>query len=335
MRMIGKLLTSALTAVLAVSLFAAPAFAAVETDKGASQTYRITLHSGNQGVITAAPGWSLADGVATKDVAYGDAVDFGGIQVSVHDGSKYYVKGLRPAEQNNGYMKYYVALPGSNGALANASAAVADKDKDYVVAYGLNSQRVKYTVRFVDANGVEIADPVDYIGNVGDEVAPVASYIDGYVPNVVMQTKTLGTDESQNVIAFTYRNVPGVRTIQLPGNVIQVITPGGAVATVTPEEADEEGATPEVVADDGTVILDDEGTPLAAPVDEVSLDDDETPLAESGALEGADAPGEAAADGANPLSWMLPLLLICVAAGLIVFFALMVRGRRKSEGKAE
>ncbi len=319
MRLISKLFSGALTLALAVGLFAVPAFA--EEGEQPEGTYRVTLYSGNQG--TFAQGEQV---VFYPTPGEDIAVMFNGIQVNVNDG-KYYVKGIRPAEQNNGYEKYFVAKPNGAGVMEAIKEVPADKDVDYVVAYGLTSERVQYTVRFVNEAGADIADPVTYWGNVGDEVAPVASYVDGYVPNAVMQTKTLTNNQADNVIAFTYRNVPGVRTIQLPGNVIQVVTPEGATATITPAAPAEDGTTPEVTADDGTVIYDENGTPLAAPVDELSLDDNETPLAEAG-----EATADMNADaGGNPLGWMLPALIACIVAGFIVFLALFMRTRRKNE----
>lgn len=315
MRMISKLLSGALTLALAVGVFAVPAFA----DEGAPEkTYRVTLYAGEQGTVNG------TDKIAF-DVAPGASVSFDGVQIAIKDGSKYYAKGIRPAEQNNGYEKYCVAKPDANGVMQGS--VKVDKDYDYVVAYGLTSERVQYTVRFVDEAGTDIADPVTYWGNVGDEVAPVAGYVEGYVPHAVMQTKTLVNDEAENVIAFTYRHVPGVRTILLPGGVIQVVTPGGATATVTPATPAEDGTTPEVTADDGTVILDENGTPLAAPIDELSLDNNETPLAAAG-----EAPADTNANaGGNPLGWMLPALIGCIVAGFIIFLALFMRMRRKNE----
>lgn len=326
MRMISKLVSCAFSVALAAGLLAVPAFADEATE--ATHDYQITVYAGNQGTISQVPeGWVSNGDSATVSVGYGEKLSFNGFAVTVQDSEKYYVKGIRPAEQNNGYQKYYAALADANGVMTEEPASyVADKDQDFVVAYGLKSERVGYTVRFVDVNGNDILNPMTYTGNVGDEIAPVASYIDGYVPNAVMQTKTLGRNEADNVVAFTYRNVPGVTTVQLPGNVIQVITGTGATATIEPAAPDAEGATPEVVADDGTVIIDDTGTPLAAPADELSLDDNETPLAEGSTFD-----SEAASGAANPINWMLPVLLLCIAAGVIVFLALMFRARRKEQ----
>ena len=150
MRMISKLLSGALTLALAMGVLVAPAFA----DEGnQAKTYRVTLYAGEQGTVNG------SDKIAF-DVAPGASVSFDGIQIAIKDGSKYYAKGIRPAEMNSGYEKYYVAKPDANGVMQGS--VTVDKDYDYVVAYGLTSERVQYTVRFVNEAGADIADPVTY-----------------------------------------------------------------------------------------------------------------------------------------------------------------------------
>ncbi len=70
------------------------------------------------------------------DMAYGDRVSFNLSSVTLHDNSKYYVKGIRESGRDN-------------NTLGLVSFKV-DRDLDFVVAYGLLGDAVAYTINYVD-----------------------------------------------------------------------------------------------------------------------------------------------------------------------------------------
>ncbi len=333
-----KRLTAAFMAgVLTCALGAAPAFAV--TPDLPAPSYQVALYAGGQGTFSAEglpAGWVLSeDGTALHaqvDAVAPSAVSFDGIQVGLGEESPYYVKGVRPAAKNNGYQKYYVG--GASEASVLSGSVTVGQDEDYVVAYGLKSQRVPCTVRYVDAQGVPIAPNATFIGDVGDVPAPVAAYVEGYLPRANTVTKTLVSNQAENVLTFNYVRVAGSTTVLLPGNIIAIVTPAGETIPVVPvgipaAGAEGAGEAVPVTAADGTVILDDAGTPLAAPVAEESLDDAETPLASGADLTTQDQPVSEPFAAIPLASWLVPAGIGSAAAGLILFLVLLLRQRRK------
>lgn len=357
---------------LVVSLCAAPAFAD-PTPSDLSSTndstaaapsyegnrYTVTVYGGNQGTVNG------EDSVALGPVALGETVDFSELTVEVPSGSKYYAKGVRLAGLDNvrsdknrngqttaGEMTVMAATVQTDGRLAGT--ATITEDTDFVVAYGILANRVAYTVTYTDADGNELAPARTFFGDIGDVPATAPVYIEGYLPDASLLTKTLVEDESQNVFPFVYaRLAPEFQTEENPetGDVT-VTTPGGATtapvynttpatapttpaATTAPagagtaEGAVAEGttvATTPLTTDDGTEVVADDGTPLNAPQEE-SLDDDETALAS-----GAEQPGNEAAADSN--AW-LPWAVAAVALAAVIAFILVRASRKSKEEEAE
>lgn len=347
---------------LAVSLCAAPAFADPATgdvidssdSTAVAQSYEgsrytATVYGGNQGTVNG------EDSVTLGPVALGETVDFSELTVEVPAGSKYYAKGVRLAGLDNvrsdknrngqttaGEMTVMAATVQTDGRLAGT--ATITEDSDFVVAYGILANRVAYTVTYTDADGNELAPARTFFGDIGDVPATAPVYIEGYLPDTSLLTKTLVEDESQNVFPFVYtRLAPEFQTEENPetGDVT-VTTPGGATtapvynttpatapttpaATTAPAGAGTaEGAAVEatpLTTDDGTEVVADDGTPLNAPQEE-SLDDDETALAS-----GAEQPGNEAAADSN--AWVPWAVAAAVLAAVIAF--ILVRASRKSK----
>lgn len=352
---------------LAVSLCAAPAFADPATgdvidssdSTAVAQSYEgsrytATVYGGNQGTVNG------EDSVTLGPVTLGETVDFSELTVEVPAGSKYYAKGVRLAGLDNvrsdknrngqttaGEMTVMAATVQTDGRLAGT--ATITEDTDFVVAYGILANRVAYTVTYTDADGNELAPARTFFGDIGDVPATAPVYIEGYLPDASLLTKTLVEDESQNVFPFVYtRLAPEFQTEENPetGDVT-VTTPGGATtapvynttpatapttpaATTAPagagtaEGAAAEGAAVEatpLTTDDGTEVVADDGTPLNAPQEE-SLDDDETALAS-----GAEQPGNEAAADSN--AWVPWAVAAAVLAAVIAF--ILVRASRKSK----
>lgn len=305
MSIVKKALSGALAAALACTMLAAPALAA-------DGSYRVTVYGGNQGTVNGAA-------AAMDSVAAGGQVDFGSFDVKLADpAGKYYVKGIRPASDNNAALTMFAD---ANGSLAGNSAAITE-DTDFVVAYGIAANRTEFTVNYVDANGATIWPSQTFVGDVGDTPAATAPYIEGYIPQAYSITGTLSANAADNVFTFAYQRLPEGYTTIIDNGILYIVLPDGTRIPVPGVPAGTDGV---VAAPDGTAVIADDGTPLAAPVDEMTIDDDENPLASG-------AEGQSAQ--ASILGWLLPLLAACVAAAVIVFAALMVHRRRKEAEEA-
>lgn len=279
-------------------------------------TYTVRLYGGNRGTVN---GQEMAQWTG---VAYGGTVDLGQAAIKVTD-DKYYAKGARLAGLDNVKDVEYVAIADINGKLTGG--VTVTEDADYVIAYGIMADRVEYTVQCVDASGARIAEPLTFWGDIGDIPAVRAPYIDGYVPNAYAATLPLQADADKNVVTFTYsRLAAGYTTSQNPNGTINVTTPQGSTVTVTgiPATATAD-ATGEVIAPDGEVIPTEDGTPLAVPIDSMSIGDEEAPLAS------ADEIGETNAQAFALNNWVSVALVVGAIALLIVAFVLWRRNRQK------
>lgn len=169
-------------------------------------TYTIRISAGTQGLIDG------QESVVYIGLNYGDRVNFNLRDVILKDGSKYYIKGVRPAGRDN------------NTSYAASSFLVAG-DADYVIAYGLLTDAVAYTVEYVDSNGRVLAPAETYYGNVGDKPVVAFLYIEGYKPNAYNLTRTLKSDASKNIFRFTYTKVQ-TPAPEMPGQPGQPERPG-------------------------------------------------------------------------------------------------------------
>ncbi len=328
--MIKKCLSVVVSALIVASLCIMPAFASNGSVKQDARTYRVTLYAGNSGVF------SDGSDAITWDVPFGGSVDFGARGITVTCPEKYYIKGVRLAADNSSKVAASMdASTESVNAPIPGGANNVTQDEDFVVTYGIKANRTAFTAKYVDANGNEIVSSDTYYGEIGDKVAPVAKYVEGYLPRENSQTLTLsGAADADNTIVFNYQKIADPNyVIRIIENNTVIILPGGEEVVITPTPiAEGEEAAP-VTTPEGEVILADDGTPLATPIDEVDLDDNETPLADAGdgIVEGNQATGLAIE---SPLGWIIPALLACVVCSLAVFFALLLRNRRRDAQEA-
>ena len=102
-----------------------------------------------------------------------------------------------------------------------------------MVAYGIRGDMVAYTVNYQDADGNELAPSQQFYGNVGDKPVVAYRYIDGYVPQAAALTKTLSSNEAENVFTFVYEEGESGTVVQTPGTAGGVTT---VVETVTVTE---------------------------------------------------------------------------------------------------
>lgn len=243
-----RVLSVACAAGLVASLGAVPAFAEPASDaaapaRGLAQSYegteyQVTVYSGNQGTVNG------GESVTLGPVALGDTVDFSDLTVEVPADSKYYAKGIRLAGLDNirsdknrdgkntaGEVTVMAANVNANTGALEGSTVVTE-DTDFVVAYGIMANRVSFTVTYTDTEGNELAEPQTFFGDIGDVPATAPVYIEGYVPDASLLTKTLVEDESQNVFPFVYtRLAQGYQTEENPDTGgVDVVAPDGSTA---------------------------------------------------------------------------------------------------------
>lgn len=191
---LGKMLKKGLLTVCTCALvMAQTGLCTAFAEKGGNEkeyTYTVTLYAGKEG--------TFADGsseVKITELKTGDVVSFagqiGGVQLK--DSGKYYVKGVRESGKDNNTV--------------SAPAFTVDSDREYVVAYGIKGDMVSYTVNYQDESGNALRQSEKFYGVVGDKPVVAFQYIDGYQPQAYNLTKTLNSNEADNVFTFTYKKI--------------------------------------------------------------------------------------------------------------------------------
>lgn len=317
MKMMKKILASALVAAMLFSLSSVTAFASQQPDPSTSivpspikdtitidrlaedYTYTITFLAGNQGILDSTKlSYELtgsrtaeqlqitpsADRITIANLKAGDKIGYAAqslVTIKDNEESKiYYVKGFR--------------LSGRDNALAMQTDTInVSEDTEYVVAYGIKGEQVKYTVKYQKENGESLASDDVFYGNIGDKPIVAYKYINGYTPKTVAFTKTLDQNEAENVFVFVYEKTPNQKTkevvteeteynyVTVGGETIIVNGGGAAGGTASNVTGGGNAAGANAGGDDTTG----EGTTGEAAIpgiDEsqiVDLDDEETPLA--------------------------------------------------------
>ncbi len=190
----------------------------------ARYTYTIRIFAGQQGTIGG------GEMIVYEGLNYGDRVSFNLRDVTLNDNSKYYVKGIRWSGRDN-------------NTVGTTSFQVTE-DRDYVVAYGLLTDAVAYTINYVDAAGNALAPSETYYGNVGDRPVIAYLYIAGYQPQAYNLTGTLSENAAENIFNFVYTPVGAGGVTVIPGAPGGGTVPGGpgapggpgGEAPVPPEE---------------------------------------------------------------------------------------------------
>ncbi|MBR0417372.1 MAG: MucBP domain-containing protein [Firmicutes bacterium] len=163
-------------------------------------TYHVRVYAGNPSIGKL----TVGDGkVYEEDVAYGQTFSFD-LKNNVEIVNKeYFAKGIRESGKDN--------------STYNATSFKIVRDIDYVVAYGMESTAVTYTVNYVDENGNPLMESATFYGNVGDKPVVAFKYHEGYQPQAYNLTKTLSADPDENVFTFEYTEIPETQTIVIPG----------------------------------------------------------------------------------------------------------------------
>lgn len=190
---------------------------------------------------------------------------------------------------------------------------------------------VAYTVNYQDADGNELAPSQQFYGNVGDKPVVAYRYIDGYIPQAAALTKTLSSNEAENVFTFVYEEGES-------GTVVETVTvtegTGAAAGTGTAAGAGAAGTagagagagTGAAGTEEGgdTTTIEGEDVPQGDGGNVVDLDEEDTPL---GNIDVDESGADSDSGSGFPLAGSIAVGVIAVAilAALIVF---LVKAKR-------
>ena len=227
-------------------------------------TYTIRLYTGDPQTGTFLNGGNV---VEQTGIPYRNPVTFNISGLSVNP--KYYAKGIRPAGRDN--LEYVGADTAGN------VSTVAERDMDYVVAYGIVGSQVSYTIVILNIRNNNELTRVTYYGDIGDTPVITLPYVDGFTPPGAQARipSPLTADSSANVYYVRYTPISTTTVIDGGGG-------GGGNPNPNPnpdqnQNPDNTPAQPEVVAP-------------PPPIDnyqEVEILDQSTPLAEFEDVEGS------------------------------------------------
>ena len=213
--------------------------------------------------------------------------------------SKYFVRGLKLAGHDNDEIYTSIAT----------NHAGTPQDTSVVVAYGLKSNMVKYTVSYIDENGAELVGSDTHYGVIGDRPIVTFKQINGYLPASATEL-TLSPDASTNTITLTYTPAQAGEGDTIINN--NAVAGGNAAAGANAAAGNAAG---NAAAAPGTATIGDNQTPQA-------INDQDTPLA-------ANPDEEEGGLGAFPF-----IIGGVIAAGIIAAIA-AVLARRRGEEDAE
>ena len=298
-----------------IPLFLVPLALGMECRAAQGYTYTVTFYPGNHGIFQGTAGLSIGssspsveagmegDAIRVSGLRNGDIVSFDAAAagaVTLEEGSRYYVKGIR--------------LSGHDNNTIDTAAFRVEGDRDYVVAYGIRGDMTGYTVNYQDESGNALAPSRSYYGNVGDKPVVAFLYVEGYEPMAYNLTKTLVSNEAENVFTFVYRRTPVSGGDGPSGGGGTGGIAGNASNGINGVQAGNEGNGNE----GENIELDDEEVPL----DLMELDEEEMPLA-SNVLEGAAGMEEGSRIFAASAA------LVIASVGVLIFFAFWMKRNSK------
>ena len=225
----------------------------------------------------------------------------------------YYAKGLRLSARDN--------------SLAIQSGTIeVSEDAEYVVAYVIKGEQVKYTVKYQKANGEKLANDDVFYGNIGDKPVVAYKYIDGYAPQTFGFTKTLVQNEAENVFTFVYDKVPTQSTkevvteeteynyVTVGGETI-IVNGGGTASNVTGGGAGA-GGDADANAEDAAGAGEETVIPGIDESEIVDLDDEETPLANV-EVDGDSAEDSSSSVGVYTALGLLAVIIVAIVAYIV------------------
>ena len=177
-------------------------------------TYQITFYAGNIGGFQDTEGLEISnkDAVVTvteeklvvSGLNLGDTVAFNAqANIKLDEADKHYVQGVR--------------LSGYDNDTVAASVFEVERDRDYVVAYGIKGNMTSYTIQYQDPYGNVLAPDEVYYGNVGDKPVIPYLYVNGYEPRYMGLTKTLSANAAENLFVFVYDKIQESIVVVVPG----------------------------------------------------------------------------------------------------------------------
>jgi len=192
---------------------------------------------------------------------------------------KYFFEGLKLAGHDNANASTSITLDG----------VYKDKDLEFVVAYGMKSSMVSYTINYLDPAGNPIHPADTFYGVAGDRVTVSYKYVDGYIPQAYTGVATLSANAAENNFAFVYNPAAGTgQVITVIDGVTVINNPaapgagagaGAGANAAAPGAAIGDNATPLANGPADTVNLNDGSTPTTDNPDATDVDDNKGPLA--------------------------------------------------------
>lgn len=303
-------------------------------------TYTVTLCSGNQGYFAGTNGITVdnhttgssyqiekesqGEKIKISGLKYGDRVMVQAQScIQLKEDGKYYIGGIRESGRDNNTV--------------GKSAFVVESDQEYVAAYAIAGNMVAYTVNYQDANGNALADSETFYGSVGDQPVVAFKYFENYRPQAYNLTKTLSSNEAENIFTFVYtadtQSAANNGNNANAGDNANTVNNGNAGNNANAanngngannaNDANNDANADNNGGADGNVNIPDEQTPQEL----VNLDDEETPLAN---MQQKDEKTKRPAGN-------MPLLIGVAAAavaGLVALITFALR-RKKMNVKAE
>ena len=200
--------------ILAVTLLFGLFTGSVCAAEKSAYTYQITFYAGNIGSFQDTEGLESSNKEAVVTVTeekivvsglnLGDTVAFNAqANIKLDEADKHYVQGVR--------------LSGYDNDTVAASVFEVERDRDYVVAYGIKGNMTSYTIKYQDPYGNVLAPDEVYYGNVGDKPVIPYLYVDGYEPRYMGLTKTLSANAAENLFIFVYDEIQESIVVVVPG----------------------------------------------------------------------------------------------------------------------
>lgn len=240
--------------------------------------------------------------------AKGDIAKVNGKEITPPKPSdKYFATGLKLAGHDNSEVFDESAILD----VTKPNSLIYNQDAELVVAYGLKSNMVKYTISYVDAAGAELLPSETHYGVIDQEPIVSYKYVEGYLPNAYNAKKTLSEDVSQNVITFTYTPVQAAEGNTIINNNGNANAAAGNAAAGNAAAGN--AAAGNAAGNAGTAIGDN-ATPLA-------INDQDTPL--------ANADQEEEGGGGSALPYIIGG--VAVAAIIAAIAAFLARRRAAEE----
>lgn len=183
-------------------------------------TYTVTLCAGNQGYFSDTNGITVDNHITGSSYqiekeSQGEKIKISGLKygdrvmvraqscIQLKEDGKYYIGGIRESGRDNNTV--------------GKSAFVVESDQEYVAAYAIAGNMVAYTVNYQDANGNALSDSETFYGAVGDQPVVAFKYFENYRPQAYNLTKTLNSNEAENILRLYTRRIHRVRqTVQMP-----------------------------------------------------------------------------------------------------------------------